>query len=326
NQQAPLEAGEDGTFDVGDASPPPSPPKRVGVARSTQNETATAVPTAPAAESDPCGSPPIKDDWERVDLDGADEGLPPPSGSASQGEEAGAPPSVPEYSQEDFQDAIETQDESATQQTGTGAATTKTVKDGSSCCVNDSPGKACGQAAPVEKSPATPPPCAVVKQRPPGVGGRVNVIASGLANVRLPMGYGRQLRQKEEEDCLVDSDGEEQFHDAQESGPGVVKDATKAREMKEAGNEHYKNGEFEDAVDYYTMALHYCPEDEGHKKDRAVFLANRAQGHLRLEEYDTVVDDCTAALELDPTYVKALLRRAQANEHLEKYDMALEGA
>ncbi|CAN0535656.1 unnamed protein product, partial [Ectocarpus sp. 8 AP-2014] len=47
---------------------------------------------------------------------------------------------------------------------------------------------------------------------------------------------------------------------------------------------HYKNGEFEDAVDYYTMALHYCPEDEAHKKDRAVFLANRAQGHLRLEE------------------------------------------
>lgn len=39
-----------------------------------------------------------------------------------------------------------------------------------------------------------------------------------------------------------------------------------------------------------------------------------------------MVDDCTAALELDPGYVKALLRRAQANEHLEKYDMALEGA
>ncbi|CAM9457546.1 unnamed protein product [Ectocarpus sp. 12 AP-2014] len=89
---------------------------------------------------------------------------------------------------------------------------------------------------------------------------------------------------------------------------------------------HYKNGEFEDAVDYYTMALHYCPEDEAHKKDRAVFLANRAQGHLRLEEYETVVDDCTAALELDPGYLKALLRRAQANEHLEKYDMALEAA
>ncbi len=47
---------------------------------------------------------------------------------------------------------------------------------------------------------------------------------------------------------------------------------------------HYRNKEFEDAVDYYTMALHYCPEDDEHKKDRAVYLANRAQGHLQLKE------------------------------------------
>ena len=42
-------------------------------------------------------------------------------------------------------------------------------------------------------------------------------------------------------------------------------------------------------------------------------------------QYDTVVDDCTAALELNPQYVKALLRRQQANERLEKYDLAVEG-
>lgn len=51
---------------------------------------------------------------------------------------------------------------------------------------------------------------------------------------------------------------------------------------------HYRNKEFEDAIDYYTMALHYCPEDEEHKKDRAVYLANRAQGHLQLEEVSTM--------------------------------------
>ena len=47
---------------------------------------------------------------------------------------------------------------------------------------------------------------------------------------------------------------------------------------------HYKSGDFEDAVDYYTMALHYCPEDGECVKDRAVYFANRAQGHLRLKE------------------------------------------
>lgn len=45
----------------------------------------------------------------------------------------------------------------------------------------------------------------------------------------------------------------------------------------------------------------------------------------RVFQYETVVDDCTAALELDPRYVKALLRRQQANERLEKYDLASEG-
>ncbi|CAM9475806.1 unnamed protein product [Pylaiella littoralis] len=135
------------------------------------------------------------------------------------------------------------------------------------------------------------------------------------------MGYVRRCGEEP-----VDSDDEDQFHDAFDSGPGMVKDAAKAREMKETGNEHYRNKDFEDAIDYYTMALHYCPEDEEHKKDRAVYLANRAQGHLQLKEYEAVVEDCTAALELDPSYVKALLRRAQANERLEKYDLALQDA
>lgn len=46
---------------------------------------------------------------------------------------------------------------------------------------------------------------------------------------------------------------------------------------------------------------------------------------LHDDQFEPVIDDCTAALELNPRYVKALLRRAQANEKLEKYDVALEG-
>lgn len=53
---------------------------------------------------------------------------------------------------------------------------------------------------------------------------------------------------------------------------------------------HYRIKEFEDAVDYYTMALHYCPEDDEHKKDRAVYLANRAQGHLQLKEVSVTTE------------------------------------
>jgi hypothetical protein len=37
------------------------------------------------------------------------------------------------------------------------------------------------------------------------------------------------------------------------------------------------------------------------------------------------VTESTKALELDPNYVKALMRRAQANESLDKFEEALSG-
>jgi hypothetical protein len=47
--------------------------------------------------------------------------------------------------------------------------------------------------------------------------------------------------------------------------------------------------------------------------------------HVRQESFDQVVEDCTEALSFKRSYVKALARRAQAFEKLEKYDEALEG-
>ncbi|CAM9141046.1 unnamed protein product, partial [Scytosiphon promiscuus] len=322
DQQEPLEAGEDGTFDLGDPSPPPSPTKPIKISRKQK----ASDPEVPAAESDACGSPPIKDDWEKVDLKGVEEEpeVPPPTGHCSEDALPLVPPPTPEEALEDFQDAVETlkPHDGGTEQAGIEESAEGSA-DGGSVDTRTAAGTAASeQAGPMESSAFAP----SIAERPTAAE-RVTVMSPGLANVRLPMGYGRHSEQAV---CSsgrpIDSDGEEEFHDAHDSGPGMVKDAAKAREMKEAGNEHYKNGDFDDAVDYYTMALHYCPEDEEHKKDRAVYFANRAQGHLRLEEYETVVEDCTAALELDPTYVKALLRRAQANEHLEKYDVALEDA
>lgn len=184
---------------------------------------------APAAESELCGSPPIEDDWEKVDLKGADEGSPLPPDNGSQG--GGPPP--PEESLEDFKDAIEISkptDDKA-DQTGTEGAE---GSEGSG--VKDTADTTSGQAAAVETSVSQPPP---VVQQPPAVARRAeSIIATGLANVRLPMGYGRRSRPGEDSyGGPADSDDEEQFHDAFDSGPGMVKDASKAREMKETGNE-----------------------------------------------------------------------------------------
>jgi hypothetical protein len=42
-------------------------------------------------------------------------------------------------------------------------------------------------------------------------------------------------------------------------------------------------------------------------------------------KYQEVVEDCDAALKLDPKYLKALNRRAMALEGLEKWEEALRG-
>lgn len=46
--------------------------------------------------------------------------------------------------------------------------------------------------------------------------------------------------------------------------------------------------------------------------------------HLQGKHGETI-KECTKALELNPTYMKALVRRAEAHEKLEHYDEAITG-
>ena len=58
----------------------------------------------------------------------------------------------------------------------------------------------------------------------------------------------------------------------------------------------------------------------------AAFYANRAACYAKLGEHSSVVDDCTAALDVQPEYTKALLRRALAREALDQPTEAYEDA
>jgi hypothetical protein len=53
-----------------------------------------------------------------------------------------------------------------------------------------------------------------------------------------------------------------------------------------------------DAADCYSLALDWCPDDDSEKDNKAVYYCNRAACHLKLEEYDQTVEDCTLALEM----------------------------
>ena len=94
--------------------------------------------------------------------------------------------------------------------------------------------------------------------------------------------------------------------------------------LKARGNEHFKRGENEPAIQCYTEAIAAAPPSAA--KERATFFANRAACHAKLREHSNVIDDCTSCLELDDTYTKAYLRRAAAREALNLPTEALDDA
>ncbi|KAK3377906.1 mitochondrial outer membrane 72K protein [Podospora didyma] len=85
--------------------------------------------------------------------------------------------------------------------------------------------------------------------------------------------------------------------------------------LKEAGNKAYGAKDYAKAIELYTKAI-LCKPDP-------VYYSNRAACHNALSEWDKVIEDTTAAIALDPEYIKALNRRANAYDHVGKYSEAL---
>jgi len=91
-------------------------------------------------------------------------------------------------------------------------------------------------------------------------------------------------------------------------------------QYKQEGNELFKAGKPELAIEKYTDAILGCKADEIELKCQ--IYANRAACQRQLYHHDQVVADCTEALKLNKNYVKALIRRAQGYEALENFKKA----
>ncbi|SGY34948.1 BQ5605_C002g01706 [Microbotryum silenes-dioicae] len=78
--------------------------------------------------------------------------------------------------------------------------------------------------------------------------------------------------------------------------------------LKAKGNKLYSGKKYREAIACYSRAI-ACEE-------QAVFYSNRAACYTNLNEQENVIEDCTSALRLDPSYIKALNRRATAHESI----------
>lgn len=94
-----------------------------------------------------------------------------------------------------------------------------------------------------------------------------------------------------------------------------------ALELKEQGNNEFKEQKYLECVDTYTKALRICPLQ--FSNDRSVLYANRAAAKAKLERKQSALDDCTKAVELNDKYTKAFLRRAKLYEEIDKLDESL---
>uniref|UniRef100_W5MT40 Tetratricopeptide repeat protein 1 n=1 Tax=Lepisosteus oculatus TaxID=7918 RepID=W5MT40_LEPOC len=92
--------------------------------------------------------------------------------------------------------------------------------------------------------------------------------------------------------------------------------------LKERGNEQFKKGEHSEAEESYTAALRICPVC--YSKERSILFSNRAAACLKLDKKEKAISDCTKAIDLNPNYVRAILRRAELYEKTDKLDEALE--
>uniref|UniRef100_A0A667ZBA5 DnaJ homolog subfamily C member 7-like n=1 Tax=Myripristis murdjan TaxID=586833 RepID=A0A667ZBA5_9TELE len=100
----------------------------------------------------------------------------------------------------------------------------------------------------------------------------------------------------------------------------ACRNAKALKAKKEEGNQAFKDCNYEAAYQLYTEALKIDPNNI---KTNAKLYCNRGTVGAKLKKLDQAIEDCTSAVKLDETYIKAYLRRAQCYMDLEQYEEAV---
>ena len=90
--------------------------------------------------------------------------------------------------------------------------------------------------------------------------------------------------------------------------------------MKGKGNAAIVAKDYDLAIKHYTDALALSKDGP----NSHVYLSNRAAAYCNLKEYQKAVDDCEAAIALQPTYAKAVARLGLSYYFLGNYEKSVE--
>ncbi|KAL9662117.1 hypothetical protein QQ045_026945 [Rhodiola kirilowii] len=97
-----------------------------------------------------------------------------------------------------------------------------------------------------------------------------------------------------------------------------------ANEAKVGGNMLFVEGQYEEALLQYELALQFAPDIASSVELCSICHSNRGTCFLKLVCcYEDTIKECKKALELNPNYMKALIRRVGAYEKLEHFEEAI---
>ncbi|XP_011018093.1 PREDICTED: tetratricopeptide repeat protein 1 [Populus euphratica] len=112
--------------------------------------------------------------------------------------------------------------------------------------------------------------------------------------------------------------------DTQNHDELIQRGIEEANEAKLEGNRLFGNGQYEEALLQYDVALQVSPPDVPSSIElRSVCHSNRGVCFLKLGKFEDTIKECSKALELNPSYMKALVRRGEAHEKLEHFEEAI---
>ncbi|KAJ6435572.1 hypothetical protein OIU84_000719 [Salix udensis] len=112
--------------------------------------------------------------------------------------------------------------------------------------------------------------------------------------------------------------------DTQKDDELIQRGIEEANEAKLEGNRLFGNGQYEEALLQYDVALQVSPPDVPSSVElRSICHSNRGVCFLKLGKFEDTIKECSKALALNPSYMKALVRRGEAHEKLENFEEAI---
>jgi len=89
-----------------------------------------------------------------------------------------------------------------------------------------------------------------------------------------------------------------------------------ASKFKDAGNQAFKDGKNDEAIDMYTKAIDLNPDDH-------VYYSNRSAAHMKMSNISKALKDAQHCVELQPDWSKGYNRLGVAQQGLRRFEQAV---